>query len=77
MPPQNKTEEILELTQILRSRPFNDMLNDMARYRQEKINKAVKEQNMVNAYGAYCELEVINKIPEMIEQRLKKAKEEK
>ena len=68
--------ELSELNTIFTSRAFRQLLLTHKEYLQKEVNRFVREQNIIQAYGALCKYDDIEKIMELIEKRITELKEE-
>jgi predicted house-cleaning noncanonical NTP pyrophosphatase (MazG superfamily) len=62
--------ELTELVNVSESRAFQQFLDERKQRLQEEVNKFVKQQDMIEAYGALSKLNDIVKTMDMLKQRI-------
>jgi len=69
-------QEIAELNSIQGSRAYQNLLAKRKAHIQGEVNKAVRDQNLIKAYGELCKLDDINKTFKVIASRVKELEED-
>lgn len=62
--------EIAELTSILNSKLFLNLLNEHKKHWQETANENIRQQKLIEAYGAISRYDDIDKIVGLIKKRI-------
>lgn len=65
-----------ELNTIFTSRVFRQLLLVHKEYLQKEVNRFVREQNLIQAYGTLCKFDDLEKIMELVEKRITELKQE-
>jgi hypothetical protein len=68
--------ELSELSTIFTSRGFRQLLLVHKEYLQKEVNRFVREQSLIQAYGVLCKFDDLEKIMELIEKRIVELKKE-
>lgn len=72
----NPVNGLHELQFILSSKAFHTLLSERKQYAQEEVNRFVREQNMIEAYGALRRMEDIDQMVEIIKKRITEIEKE-
>ena len=67
--------DLSELNTIVNSPALRRIIAEHQELLQEKINKFVREQNIISAYGELCKLDDSNKLIKTITQKIAQIKE--
>ena len=70
-------QEINELNSILGSRALQNLLVGHKEHLQKEVNQAVRDNNIMKAYGNTCRLDDVEKILSLIQLRISELKGEK
>jgi len=66
----NNHQEIEELRSIRGSRAYYNLLKKRTEHLQKGVNQAVKDQNLIKAYGELCKLEDLKTNLRVIDLRI-------
>lgn len=67
---ENKTQDIGELTSILHSKSFYEIIEERKKYLQGEVNNFVRQENLIKAYGALSKLDDVDQLIKMMAKRL-------
>lgn len=68
--------EVAELTSILQSKAFRQVLSDRKGYLQKEVNKYVRQQEWTEAFGALSKLDDLDKLMDILTKRTEDLKKE-
>jgi hypothetical protein len=73
----NKIQDIGELTSIINSRAYRQVLDERRKYLQDEANNFIRQQKWTEAYGAIMRMDDLMQTLKMLELQLEKIKKEK
>jgi len=80
MPESEKTVGLDNLTILVTTKEWKEyvkILKDRQIYLQKEVNRFIRTQNLIEAYGMLCKLDDIDKTLQIVVQRLETLRKEK
>lgn len=74
--PDLDASDIGDLTSVVNSSALRRVLGDRKEYLQKEVNRFVREQNLIQAFGALMRLDDIEKMYLVIEDKIAELKKE-
>jgi hypothetical protein len=68
--------DIGELQNIVNSSALRRVLNYRKEFHQKEVNRFVREQNLIQAYGSLCKYDDIDKFLEILQKKVNELKKE-
>lgn len=68
--------EIMEITNVLQSKAFRQVLSDRKNYLQEAANSFVRQQQWTEAFATIAKMDDLNKTVDIMTKRLEDLKKE-
>lgn len=68
--------EIMEITNVLQSKAFRQVLSDRKHYLQDLANSFVRQQEWTEAFAAIAKMDDLNKTVDIMNKRLEDLKKE-